>query len=81
MTEIWIDAQLSPALAAWINRAYEEITVKSVRAVGLRDAEDEDVFRADAEDAATKRWHGAGLALIGSSLLGSGVQWLARWMG
>ena len=23
MTEIWIDAQLSPALAAWINRNYE----------------------------------------------------------
>lgn len=46
MTEIWIDAQLSPALAAWINRTYEGISAKSVRAVGLRDAEDEEIFRA-----------------------------------
>lgn len=46
MTEIWIDAQLSPALAAWINRTYEEITAQFVRAVGLRDAEDEEIFRA-----------------------------------
>jgi len=46
MTKLWIDAQLSPALAAWINRTYEEITAQSVRAVGLRDAEDEEIFRA-----------------------------------
>ena len=46
MTEIWIDAQLSPALAAWINRNYEEIEAQSVRAVGLRDAGDEEIYRA-----------------------------------
>ena len=46
MTEIWIDAQLSPALAAWINRNYEDLEAKSVRAVGLRDAEDEEIYRA-----------------------------------
>jgi len=46
MTEIWIDAQLSPALAAWVNRTYEEITAKSVCAVGLRDAE---IFQAARE--------------------------------
>ena len=46
MTEIWIDAHLSPALAAWINRTHEEIPAKSVRAVGLPDAEDEEIFRA-----------------------------------
>lgn len=46
MTESWIDAHLSPALAAWINRTYEGITAKSVRAVGLRDAADEEIFRA-----------------------------------
>jgi predicted nuclease of predicted toxin-antitoxin system len=49
MTEIWIDAQLSPALAAWINRTYEHIIAKSVRAVGLRDAEDEEILRAARE--------------------------------
>ena len=46
MTEIWIDAQLSPALAAWINRNYEEVEAKSVRAVGLRDAGDKEIYRA-----------------------------------
>jgi predicted nuclease of predicted toxin-antitoxin system len=45
MTEIWIDAQLSPALAAWINRTYDDINAQSVRAVGLRDAEDEEIFQ------------------------------------
>ena len=46
MTETWIDAQLSPALAAWINRNYEEIEAQSIRAVGLRDAGDEEIYRA-----------------------------------
>ena len=46
MTEIWIDAQLSPALVAWINRNYEDLEAKSVRAVGLRDAGDEEIYRA-----------------------------------
>jgi len=49
MTEIWIDAQLSPALAAWINRNYEDIEAKSVRAVGLRDAEDQETYQAARE--------------------------------
>jgi len=46
MTTIWIDAQLSPALAAWINQTYDKINAQSVRAVGLRDAEDEEIFQA-----------------------------------
>ena len=49
MTEIWIDAQLSPAVAAWINRTYDDITAQSVRAIGLRDAEDEKIFQAARE--------------------------------
>ena len=49
MTEIWVDAQLSPSLAAWINRSYEDIRAKSVGAVGLRDAEDEEIFGAARE--------------------------------
>jgi predicted nuclease of predicted toxin-antitoxin system len=49
MTEIWIDAQLSPALAAWINRTYDDINAQSVRAVDLRDAEDEEIFQAARE--------------------------------
>ncbi len=42
--KIWIDAQLSPAIAAWINRTYQEIEAQSVRAVGLRDALDYEIF-------------------------------------
>lgn len=42
---IWIDAQLLPAIAAWINRRYENIEAQSVRAVGLRDALDPEIFQ------------------------------------
>jgi predicted nuclease of predicted toxin-antitoxin system len=42
--KIWIDAQLSPAIAAWINRTYDDIEAQSVRAVGLRDALDPEIF-------------------------------------
>jgi predicted nuclease of predicted toxin-antitoxin system len=42
---IWIDAQLSPAIAAWINRNFEQIEAESVRAVGLRDALDQEIFK------------------------------------
>jgi len=50
MIEVWIDAQLSPALAAWINRNYEQVEAASVRSVGLRDADDKTIHRA-AQDA------------------------------
>jgi predicted nuclease of predicted toxin-antitoxin system len=42
--KIWIDAQLSPAIAAWINRTDNGIEAKSVRAVGLRGATDSEIF-------------------------------------
>ena len=42
--KIWIDAQLSPAIAAWINRTFEAIEAKSVKAVGLRDALDHEIY-------------------------------------
>lgn len=41
---IWIDAQLSPAIAAWINRNYENIKAESLRSLGLRDATDLKIF-------------------------------------
>jgi len=46
---IWIDAQLSPALAAWVNRTYDDLQARSVRSLGLRDAEDAEIFRAARE--------------------------------
>ena len=46
MTTIWLDAHLSPGLAAWISRTFDGVEVRSVRALGLQDAEDEVIFRA-----------------------------------
>lgn len=46
---LWIDAQLSPALAAWINREYPDLQAHSVRSLSLRDAEDVEIFRAARE--------------------------------
>lgn len=42
---IWIDAQMSPAIAAWISSSF---TVKAVaiRDLGLRDATDNGIFQA-----------------------------------
>lgn len=42
---LWIDAQLSPAIAAWINRTFEDIEAQSVRSLGLKDALDYEIFR------------------------------------
>jgi len=37
MTTIWIDAQLSPAIAAWITSHFA-VTAVAVRDLGLREA-------------------------------------------
>lgn len=50
---IWVDAQLSPALAAWINREFSDIGAKSLRSVGLRDASDSEILFAAREKGAT----------------------------
>jgi|SRR5690625_1087494 len=42
--KLWVDAQLSPAIAAWINRTFDDIKAESVRALGLRDATDPEIF-------------------------------------
>ena len=40
---IWIDAQLSPAIAVWITRKFACDAV-AIRDLGLRDSEDEEIF-------------------------------------
>ncbi|AKG22756.1 DUF5615 family PIN-like protein [Calothrix sp. 336/3] len=40
---IWIDAQLSPAIATWISNTFS-ITALALRDIGLRDAEDDEIF-------------------------------------
>jgi len=43
--KLWLDAQLSPALAPWL-RARFGLDVHAVRDLGLRDAEDVAIFQA-----------------------------------
>ncbi len=42
---IWVDAHLSPAIATWITTTFS-ITALALRDVGLRDAEDAEIFEA-----------------------------------
>lgn len=42
---IWVDAHLSPAIATWITITFG-ITALALRDVGLRDAEDPEIFEA-----------------------------------
>ena len=44
MTTIWIDAHLSPAIATWITNNFE-VTAIALRDLGLRDAEDPEIFQ------------------------------------
>lgn len=48
---IWVDAQLPPAIAAWIADSYGVAAI-AVRDIGLRDADDREIFAAaKAQDA------------------------------
>lgn len=42
---IWVDAQLPPAIAAWITATFG-VKALALRDVGLRDAEDTEIFEA-----------------------------------
>ena len=49
--KIWIDAHISPAIAAWINRTYPEYEAASLRSMDLQRSEDPEIFdKAKAED-------------------------------
>ena len=43
--KIWIDAQMSPAIAKWISSNYP-VSAEAIRDLGLRDAEDKEIFEA-----------------------------------
>ncbi len=51
--KLWVDAQLSPALAKWISENFVSIDGVAVRDLGLRDAEDQVVFFSAREADAT----------------------------
>jgi predicted nuclease of predicted toxin-antitoxin system len=46
---IWIDAQLSPSIAAWINRTFQNFHAISVRSLDLQSADDRVIFDAACE--------------------------------
>lgn len=43
MTAVWVDAQLSPALASWLRSAFG-VDAHALRDLDLRDAEDQTIF-------------------------------------
>ena len=43
--KLWLDAQLSPLLAEWIGKHFP-VSAIALRELGLRDAEDQDIFEA-----------------------------------
>lgn len=45
MTTIWVDAHLSPAIVTWITDTFG-VTALALRDLGLRDAEDPEIFEA-----------------------------------
>ena len=48
---IWIDAQLSPAIAKWINQEFDFRAI-AIRDLGLRDADDAGIFEAARKESA-----------------------------
>lgn len=44
--KLWVDAQLSPRTARWINEHFPAVTASPLRDLGLRDAADEEIFAA-----------------------------------
>jgi predicted nuclease of predicted toxin-antitoxin system len=42
---IWIDAQLSPFIASWINKNFPDLNAIALRTIGLQDDLDYDSFR------------------------------------
>ena len=44
MMIIWIDAQISPSISAWINRTYPSVQAKSLRSLNLLYATDREIF-------------------------------------
>ncbi len=49
--KIWVDAQLSPVIARWINEQFS-VSAAAVRDLGLRDATDQAIFFAAKNESA-----------------------------
>jgi predicted nuclease of predicted toxin-antitoxin system len=42
---IWVDAQLSPFIASWINNNFPDLKAVALRSIGLQNDRDYDIFR------------------------------------
>lgn len=49
--KIWVDAQMSPAIATWSSSNYG-VNAVAIRDLGLRDAEDKEIFEAAKQEKA-----------------------------
>lgn len=49
---LWVDAQLPPAIARWLAANFD-VQAAALRDIGLRDAEDEEIFHAARDAGAT----------------------------
>ena len=61
--KIWIDAQMSPAIASWITSNYA-VTAVAIRDLGLRDAEDKQIFEAARRENAVVMTKGSDFTLL-----------------
>lgn len=61
---LWLDAQISPALAVWLRMRFD-LDAVGVRDLGLRDAEDTEIFAAAARARSCRNGdsHGCGVGL------------------
>ena len=46
MTLVWLDNQLSPAIARWMSETFDNVQARAVRDVGFRHAKDREIFEA-----------------------------------
>jgi len=69
---LWLDAQLSPAIATWISREFS-ISAVAVRDLGLRNAKDRHIFLAAREANAVSIWSNNPVLLHKSFFLHAGT--------
>ena len=50
---IWVEAQMSPAIATWISSNYA-VSALAIRDLGLRDAADHEIFEAARQEKAVE---------------------------
>jgi hypothetical protein len=72
--KLWVDAQLSPAIARWITDNFSTIEASAIRDLGYRDAEDAVIFFAARSSDASKL---PAYCLLGRDLMAFRQYWRA----